>query len=170
MAIDFVNLINAARAELGRNPLTLDSNLNAMSKDRAKQLKNDYSHNGQPKEYGEVLAMNISWTEENAEAKMYYTQWKNSQGHWDNLMNPNYTTIGFAASDNRVYGCALLGFGEANAASMEKTGPTEMQVERSVNWRDSEDYVPVETFSLSDCTWDDATGGWIAPEGATWDD
>ncbi|GIP35247.1 CAP domain-containing protein [Paenibacillus sp. J2TS4] len=101
------DLVNEERAKAGLKPLTLDSALSAMALDKAKDMyhNNYFDHNsptyGSPfdmmKTYGikySTAGENIAKGQRNPQEVM--NAWMNSPGHKQNIMSPNFTTIGVA--------------------------------------------------------------------------
>lgn len=109
-----VELTNQEREKQGLAPLKLDTELSAVAKDKSldMQQNNYFSHNspnyGSPfdmmKSYGidyrtagENIAMGQTSPEQVVEG------WMNSQGHRENIMNPDFTHIGVGHAENGNY-------------------------------------------------------------------
>ncbi|GEN53655.1 hypothetical protein HFA01_19170 [Halobacillus faecis] len=109
-----VELTNQEREKQGLAPLKLDTELSAVAKDKSldMQQNNYFSHNspnyGSPfdmmKSYGidyrtagENIAMGQTTPEEVVQG------WMNSQGHRENIMNPNFTHIGVGHAEDGNY-------------------------------------------------------------------
>jgi uncharacterized YkwD family protein len=110
-AVKFANevarLVNQERAKAGLQPLRLDSKLSAVAMDKAIDMsKNRYFDHISPT-YGSPFDMmnrygiqfsyageNIAMGQQSPQEVM--NQWMNSQGHRENILNPNYDTIGVA--------------------------------------------------------------------------
>ena len=88
---------NKLRAEKGLAPLRYDAKLSAFAQRRAEQIVGRFSHSLPDSELlvtSEINAgENIAAGANNADETVL-TQWRNSKGHYDNLMKPNYQTIG----------------------------------------------------------------------------
>lgn len=111
----FLALINGLRADLGLGPLAAGLAMSQAADDHSRDMGDHryFSHtyaNGESwrdvavAKFGAQLdafrGENIAWGNETARAT--YGQWVNSPPHYDNMVNPNYTTIGIG----RVYGAA----------------------------------------------------------------
>ncbi|MYL50597.1 hypothetical protein GLV98_13950 [Halobacillus litoralis] len=109
-----VELTNQEREKQGLAPLKLDTELSAVAKDKSldMQQNNYFSHNspnyGSPfdmmKSYGidyrtagENIAMGQTTPEEVVQG------WMNSQGHRENIMNPDFTHIGVGHAEDGNY-------------------------------------------------------------------
>lgn len=92
------NNINAMRAEGGLPALTVSSSLSSIAHDRCVYLiANDvFSHDGATT--AEILCSGA------ASASAACTGWKNSPGHYANIMTPGYTQMGIACTFNTAYG------------------------------------------------------------------
>ncbi|MFD2371561.1 CAP domain-containing protein [Brevibacillus sp. GCM10020057] len=99
------NLVNQERAKAGLKPLQLDTSLSKMALAKAQDMSSNhyFDHNsptyGSPfdmmKQYGisfMTAGENIAMGQRTAEEVM--TQWMNSEGHRQNIMNPAFTKIG----------------------------------------------------------------------------
>ena len=116
---EVVVLINEARTDAGLEPLKIVPYLCDIAYIRATECTRMFSHtrpsdiidyreekNGE-KYFGFDTAIDVSivpflWAGENlaagnSSAEATFEQWKASEGHWKNIMNPNYTHIGIAA-------------------------------------------------------------------------
>ena len=103
MAEEIVLLVNEARTEAGLEPLYMVPYLCDVSNVRARECIVSFSHT---RPDGELFitaldeglvpytraAENIAAGSGTAEAT--FDQWRNSEGHWAAIMNPNYTHIG----------------------------------------------------------------------------
>lgn len=76
--------VNAERTAAGLQALTWDENIYQFACKRAKQIINDYSHNGRG-EYGENIT-------EAYDAYDCHSLWRNSSGHYKNYMSSNYVS------------------------------------------------------------------------------
>lgn len=100
---EMLNYVNEYRSEVGANPLTIDNNLTKAAMVRAIELawseKFDHQRpNGTMcytvcndigcKAYAENIAAGYASSSSTA------NQWRYSEGHYKNMINPNYTKIG----------------------------------------------------------------------------
>lgn len=92
------NNINAMRAEGGLPALTVSSSLSSIADSRCEYLiANDvFSHDGATT--AEILCSGAT------SASAACTGWKNSPGHYANIMTPGYTQMGIACTFNTAYG------------------------------------------------------------------
>lgn len=92
------NNINAMRAEGGLSALTVSSSLSSIAHDRCVYLiaNNVFSHDGATT--AEILCSGAT------SASAACTGWKNSPGHYSNIMTPGYTQMGIACTFNTAYG------------------------------------------------------------------
>ena len=92
------NNINTMRAEGGLPALTVSSSLSSIAHDRCVYLiANDvFSHDGATT--AEILCSGAT------SASAACTGWKNSSGHYANIMTPGYTQMGIACTFNTAYG------------------------------------------------------------------
>lgn len=88
---------NKLRAEKGLAPLRYDEKLSAFAQRRAEQIVGRFSHSLPDSELlvnsEAKVGENIAAGANNADTTVL-VQWRNSKGHYDNLMTPNYQTIG----------------------------------------------------------------------------
>ena len=91
------NNINTMRAEGGLPALTVSSSLSSIAHDRCVYLiANDvFSHDGATT--AEILCSGAT------SASAACTGWKNSSGHYANIMTPGYTQMGIACTFNTAY-------------------------------------------------------------------
>lgn len=92
-AVIMLGYVNDLRAEVyGTHDydLVLDETLIEWSKTRAKAITKDFSHNGKPFSCGE----NIVGGGESIYAQ--FKSWKNSSGHYNNMINKDYKYFGYA--------------------------------------------------------------------------
>ncbi|RDI43113.1 CAP domain-containing protein [Falsibacillus pallidus] len=109
-----VDLTNKERTQRGLSPLKVDTALSKMARDKSADMqKNNYFDHQSPtygspfdmmKKYGisyqsagENIAMGQQTPQEVVNA------WMNSQGHRENILNPNYTHIGVGYVENGHY-------------------------------------------------------------------
>ena len=92
------NNINAMRAEGGLPALTVSSSLSSIADSRCEYLiANDvFSHDGATN--AEILCSGAT------SASAACTGWKNSPGHYSNIMTPSYTQMGIGCIFNTAYG------------------------------------------------------------------
>lgn len=92
------NNINAMRAEGGLPALTVSSSLSSIADSRCEYLiANDvFSHDGATT--AEILCSGAT------SASAACTGWKNSPGHYSNIMTPSYTQMGIGCIFNTAYG------------------------------------------------------------------
>ncbi|MFB5675641.1 CAP domain-containing protein [Paenibacillus terreus] len=100
-----ITLVNQERSKAGLKPLTNHTNLSNMALEKAKDMsKNNYfDHNsptyGSPFDMMKKFGISYSYAGENIAMGQQTPQevmkdWMNSQGHRENILNPNFTTIG----------------------------------------------------------------------------
>lgn len=105
---EILNLVNQERAKAGLKPVTLDSQLSKVAMDKAKDMANNHYFDHISPTLGSPFDMmtragiqsntageNIAMGQHSAQEVM--TQWMNSQGHRENILNPNFTKIGVAS-------------------------------------------------------------------------
>lgn len=114
MAYDILNKVNAERANLGYEPLTMNQDLLNVASIRAEELKTKYSHTRPDgtkwstayKQVGITFTgtkgENLMWGVRTADD--FYTAWYNSPGHYRNMTNPNFTQIGIYIYQDPVTG------------------------------------------------------------------
>lgn len=112
---DLLKYTNELRVEKGLSELTLNSDLSTAASDKAEDMfKKDYwahvSPTGTEPWYffnkagydyiyaGENLAKNFN------DSKSVVNAWMNSRSHRENLLNPNYTEIGFSVVNGELSG------------------------------------------------------------------
>lgn len=104
-ANEILSLVNQERAKAGLQPLTLDSKLSTVATDKAKDMANNHYFDHTSPTYGSPFDMmkqygiqfmaageNIAMGQQSPQEVM--TQWMNSQGHRENILNTNFTKIG----------------------------------------------------------------------------
>ncbi len=93
--------INAMRAEGGLAALTVSSSLSSIADDRCVYLiaNNIFSHDGATT--AEILCSGAT------SASAACTGWRNSPGHYANIMTASYTQMGIACVFNTAYGVEL---------------------------------------------------------------
>lgn len=104
-----VALVNAERAKVGLNALTLDTEIASAALIRAKETEISFSHTRPDgRGFSTVLSdngitfrgagENIAWGQRSPEEVM--NAWMNSDGHRANILNPNFTKIGVGYYQN----------------------------------------------------------------------
>ena len=110
-----VGLVNQSRTEKGLDSLVINEKLNQAAADKASDMiKNNYFAHNSPKgitpwfwieknkyDYvhaGENLAMDFVTAEKEQQA------WMKSEGHRNNILNPNYQEIGVAVQKGTING------------------------------------------------------------------
>lgn len=86
---------NRFRAEKGLKPLKLDPNLSAYAQVRASEIATQYNHKRLSGESIGAFGENIYSSPRNAEEAL--AGWRESDGHYKNMLNSNYQTIGIGA-------------------------------------------------------------------------
>ncbi|WP_318765863.1 CAP domain-containing protein [Lactiplantibacillus carotarum] len=129
VADKMVTMINRERATIGASALNVNDGLDTLANKRAVQLELNFSHfdskgdfvaNTMAKQMGifnvwggEDITDGGFETTNKALAKMLVTNFKNSVGHWNDLMDSTSSTIGvgiYQASDGTVYCAVEMGF------------------------------------------------------------
>ena len=111
---EVVELTNVEREKQGLAPLKLDTELSAVAKDKSLDMQNNgyFSHTsptyGSPfdmmKSYGidyRTAGENIAMGQTSPEQVV--NGWMNSEGHRENIMNPNFTHIGVGHAEGGNY-------------------------------------------------------------------
>lgn len=136
-AYEMLALVNRERASKGIAPLKWDADLESSAVTRAAETSIMFSHlrpNGSDcftafpdglYAGGENIAMGFS------SAQDTFNQWKNSSGHYANMMSPSFTHIGISCFYGGAYGwCWVQTFG-ARSGSVNET-PSHMNGDTSV--------------------------------------
>jgi len=92
----YAQLFNDFRIQNGKPPLTFDSRLNELARQRAVEISQpgNFNHDGIKKyNLGENIAMMAYSTDSNTKLLQ---QWANSPGHRSNMLSSMYTRTGFA--------------------------------------------------------------------------
>jgi len=104
-AQQILDLVNAERAKAGVAPLKLNTKLNQVAQEKARDMyeNNYFSHNsptyGSPFDMMKQFGVNYTYAGENI-AKGFTSSdrvmqgWMNSPGHKANILNPNFTELG----------------------------------------------------------------------------
>lgn len=93
---ELLGLVNQARAEAGVKPLVSSDYLNQIALQRAKEIVNDFSHDGLSK-YG-AFGENIAYGYTSSQA--VFQGWMGSPGHRANILRADYGKIGCARYGN----------------------------------------------------------------------
>ena len=110
-----LKLVNAERAKVGLQPLTLSKKLTDIANTKAKDMadKNYFSHQsptyGSPFDMLKQFGVSFSYAGENIaagqkSAEEVMNSWMNSSGHKANILNKNYTQIGVGFYRGGQYG------------------------------------------------------------------
>ncbi|MFC4617708.1 CAP domain-containing protein [Camelliibacillus cellulosilyticus] len=110
-----VQLTNQERTKRGLKPLKIDANLSKMARDKSADMKDKNYFDHQSPTYGSPFDMmkkygiSYQYAGENIAAGQKTPQdvvnaWMNSEGHRENILNPNYTTIGVGYVSGGSYG------------------------------------------------------------------
>jgi len=107
---EIIRLVNELRAEQGLEPLAERTELNQAAQIRAEESGQVFSHtrpdgrdafsvfndgiNYNYRIIGENLGMATYHKNESAMAKLIFEGWVNSQGHYENMIRPDYSEIG----------------------------------------------------------------------------
>ncbi|WP_173917446.1 CAP domain-containing protein [Halobacillus sp. Marseille-Q1614] len=111
---EVVELTNQERQKQGLAPLQLDTELSKVAKDKSldMQQNNYFSHNspthGSPFDMMKAYGIDYRTAGENIAKGQTSPQqvvqgWMNSQGHRENIMNPNFTHIGVGHAEGGNY-------------------------------------------------------------------
>lgn len=88
---EFVDAINAGRAEKELDALAWDDSLAALAKERAEEITSDFSHNGVRNCGGEIIGKIT-----NGDVQTWYEGFYNSPKHRITMMSKGYTIVGAA--------------------------------------------------------------------------
>ncbi|HAI68592.1 MAG TPA: hypothetical protein DCM38_04040 [Gammaproteobacteria bacterium] len=110
---ELLRLTNLERQKAGISALTLSSKLGQAAQNHAEDMatNNYFSHDGlngsQPWDRAKAAGYSYSYVGENIYAGLstptaVIEGWMNSQGHRENILNPNYTEIGFGYAYSRA--------------------------------------------------------------------
>ena len=88
---EFVDAINAGRAEKELDALAWDDSLAALAKERAEEITSDFSHNGLRNCGGEIIGKIT-----NGDVQTWYEGFYNSPKHRITMMSKGYTIVGAA--------------------------------------------------------------------------
>ncbi|MBR6713377.1 MAG: hypothetical protein IKI76_10355 [Selenomonadaceae bacterium] len=110
-AVEVLNLVNAERAKVGAAPLRLADDLQEESAIRAREIVEVFSHTRPDgsdcftvmRNRGRTCGENIAAG--HASAQETVEQWMNSEGHRENILNPNFRElgVGYAYEDYSTY-------------------------------------------------------------------
>lgn len=105
--------INNQRAAHGLQPLTLNTCLGGFSQQRAVALPDDFSHHSTTPIW---QSCSFNFVSENIAADFSVAgadeAWRNSPGHWQNILDPNISQIGigiYVTSWGGLYACTDFG-------------------------------------------------------------
>ncbi|CAI3308403.1 GBS Bsp-like repeat-containing protein [Enterococcus cecorum] len=120
---EMLKLVNDLRANVGVQPVQYDESLNKASDVRVNELTTKYSHvrpNGEGSstalkqfvsetEYyenyiggGENIQVNYILGDDYTISKRLFESWKNSPGHYQNMINPDWNVFGFSYINEQV--------------------------------------------------------------------
>lgn len=110
-AVEVLNLVNAERANIGVAPLRLADDLQAATAIRAREIVEVFSHTRPDgsdcftvmRSRGRTCGENIAAG--HASASETVEQWMNSEGHRENILNPDFRElgVGYAYEDYSTY-------------------------------------------------------------------
>ncbi|MBA2176273.1 hypothetical protein H0266_15350 [Halobacillus locisalis] len=111
---EVVELTNVEREKQGLAPLKLDTELSAVAKDKSLDMQNNgyFSHTsptyGSPFDMMESYGIDYRTAGENiamgqTSPEQVVNGWMNSEGHRENIMNPNFTHIGVGHAEGGNY-------------------------------------------------------------------
>ncbi|MBQ3443452.1 MAG: hypothetical protein IJG33_09425 [Selenomonadaceae bacterium] len=110
-AVEVLNLVNAERARVGAAPLRLADDLQEESAIRAREIVEVFSHTRPDgsdcftvmRNRGRTCGENIAAG--HASAQETVEQWMSSDGHRENILNPNFRElgVGYAYEDYSTY-------------------------------------------------------------------
>ena len=137
---ELLRLTNIERQNAGLSALTLSSQLGQAAQNHAEDMANNnyFSHTGlnssRPSERAEAAGYNYSYVGENISAgrttpSETINGWMNSTGHRENILNSNYTEIGFgyAYSDHSDYNRYWVQvFGKPTGGSISTPQPVQI--------------------------------------------
>ncbi|RLQ95214.1 CAP domain-containing protein [Falsibacillus albus] len=100
-----VDLTNKERTQRGLSPLKVDKNLSNMAREKSADMQRNHYFDHQSPTYGSPFDMMKKWGIDYRSAgeniamgqqspQEVVTAWMNSQGHRENILNPDYTHIG----------------------------------------------------------------------------
>lgn len=133
-AYQVLTYTNQVRAKVGAAPLTMDKDLLAAAMQRAAEISVLWSHDrpdgtecftASSKMHGENIAAG------QGSASAVVTSWKNSSGHYANMINKNYQSIGIGCFNynGTLYWVQCFGRGSASAV----TKPSDKSAVVSIN-------------------------------------
>ncbi len=111
---EILRLLNAERAKIGLNPLKLDMEITRVARLKSQDMidNNYFSHNsptyGNPFDMMKSYGIKYIYAGENLAGnpsiKDAHQSLMNSQGHKENILNPNFTHIGIGVREGSQYG------------------------------------------------------------------
>jgi hypothetical protein len=125
---DFMNSLNAQRISLGKNPLTINSNLSTAAYLHSKDMAENgyFSHTSlDGRSFSQrivaagytnwtSLAENIAYSYGSPDATTIYNMWKNSPGHYANMIG-NFTDAGLGVYTLNNYTYCTLDLGKSSS-------------------------------------------------------
>lgn len=154
-----LEILNAERAAEGLSAFTLDPVLTEMAMQRAAECSVYYSHTrpdntqwyslvqANSQYYYGAYAENIAAGQRSASAVM--TAWMNSQGHHDNIMNPEHTSVGLGC----FYQNGTISWVQLFHSNVINTGstPTTAAFKQAIPIKVSSDYLQLHMDGYNDC-------------------
>lgn len=112
---EVVRLVNDERVQRGLKPLQMDAALSSVARDKSKDMRdrNYFSHTsptyGSPFDMMKTYGISYRAAGENiaagqTTAEQVVKGWMNSKGHRENILSPQYTTIGVGYAKGGAYG------------------------------------------------------------------
>ena len=118
---EMLGYVNELRASVGVNPLTLDNSLSVAATVRSLEIawsgKFDHTRPNGSKCFTVISELGISSSARgeniagySSNVKSTFEQWKESQGHYENMVSPNFTKIGIGkvTLNNKSYWVQLF--------------------------------------------------------------
>ena len=120
IAFEMLEIVNEIRAYMGADPLTMDRDLLETAMFRGAEIAISFSHT-RPSQMScftacrKMSGENIAHTSWKASAETIVSFWCNSQGHFENIVNPKYKSIGIGVfiCNGETYAVQCFGFEEA---------------------------------------------------------
>ena len=102
LANEVAILVNEAREEAGLDPIYVLPYLNELSDIRAMETVSEFSHSRNGQRFSSIIDTDVvdylfaaeNLAAGNCSAEETFDQWKNSPGHWRNIMNESTTHMG----------------------------------------------------------------------------
>ncbi len=140
-AYKMIAMVNSLRSSLGYGTLTVDNELTEAAMQRAAEISVDFSHTRPDGTScftisGKASGENIAAGNSTAEAT--YNQWYNSSGHYANMINSSYKSIGIGCVyENGQYFWVQLFSWEKGSGSCCTTNQYEVPVKVTVAEKDA---------------------------------